>query len=300
MPIYLPAAPAVALDAIQWFIVDRFGIVHDVTWAHNSSVFVPKGTKGLGLTKPELVFEKHPYSPGSRLRYIRTPEAELTLPLVISKTTIAEAMTAAEEIRNWFFSGNEFGLHPIYIRVQRPQDSTQRQIQVYYNGGLEGDMDEGTPTYIPYAISLMAPEPLWTDIDATELNYTNTSISVPLTISNPGDEDTHPIFVITGPATNISVTNVTTGKIISLTANGGVTLTAGESVTIDTRPATERTTLPIVDQFGASLYSKLTPGSSLLNWFVAGNNQVIVSATGTTSSTAFSITFTPKYRGVLR
>lgn len=300
MPLYVPAQASLVNNIIKWYIVDRTGVVHDLTWQTSSEVFVPKGTKGLGTAKTELVLDKLPFAPGSILRYIKTQPLEINLPLVIHKPNILEAMIAAEQVRNWFYTGNERNKTPAYLRVTRPQDNTDRQIAVYYQGGLEGDLDEGSPVYIPYVISLIAPLPYWTDVEPIELSYDNTYLGDIITINNPGDFDGYPIITIGGPITNLVIANLTTGKQLSLTNNGGLTISASDFVSIDTRPAFIRNVLPITNQDGTSLYSYLSNDSSVELWLQPGANQIRVSGTGGTSSTTISINYTPQYNGVLR
>lgn len=301
MPIYVPPASGLLTNIIQWAIVSTDGTVHDLTWQTDRTIFVPRGTVGLGVAPTELILEKLPFMRGSKLRYVRTNPIEIELPIVISKPSLVEAMIAAANVRSWFYTGDERDNAPAYLRITRPQDNEVRQIAVYYNGGLEGDLDEGSPNYIPYVISLLAPDPTWTDTDPIELTYTNSSIGNIEIITNPGDFDAFPIYTIGGPASNIDVFNLTTGKHTALVSNGGLTLTAGGFVIIDTRPATERTTLPIIDQDGTSQYSKLTQGTSTTeNWLQPGANQVRVSANGTSASTTIAVSYLPRYNGALR
>jgi hypothetical protein len=299
MPIYIPASSAALAGSIQWFIVSTDGVVHDLTWQVDRQIFVPKGTKGLGSADVELILEKLPFSPGSKLRYIRTSPKEINLPLVVSKPTLIEAMIAAENVRSWFYTGDERNSSPAFLRIKRPQDDVTRQIAVYYNGGLGGDLEEGSPTFIPYVIQLVAPDPTWTDMEPTELLYDDTDVGNVLVITNPGDYDAYPVWTIGGPITNVKINNLTTNKFIEFTT-GSLVVPLGEFIIIDTRPPTERTLLPVTDQDGISLYNLLTSSSSLETWFSPGANQIQITASGTSASTTIALSYLPRYRGVLR
>lgn len=299
MPIYIPPASS-AVDIIQWAIIDRNGTEHDLTWNTSNQIFVPRGTKGLALAPTDLVLDKLPFSAGSKLRYIKTQPLEIDLPLVINKSSLISAMTSAEEIRNWFFTGDERNKTPAYLKITRPQDNEARQIAVYYNGGLEGDLEDGSPTYIPYIIKLLAPDPMWTAAQPTELAYDSSDVNVDQFVPNPGDVDAYPIWVIGGPITNPSITNYTSGKFFSFTNSGGLTISAGGFIIVDTRPQFERTTLPVLDQDGTSQHAKLTVTSSLETWLLPGSNQMRIGGFGTSGSTTVSLSYTPRYRGVLR
>lgn len=298
MPIYVPEASGLITNVIQWFVVDTDGNVHDLTWQVDKTIFVPKGTKGLGVPRVDLQLEKLPFSPGSKLRYIKTLPTEIELPIVISKPTMIEAMIAAENVRSWFYTGNERENSPAFLRITRPQDNLTRQIAVYYNGGLEGDMEDGSPNYIPYVISLLAPDPVWTDTENIEIDYDQGELGNVQVITNPGDFDAYPIYTLVGPISGeFAITNIGLNRAIIF---GNITVLAGESITIDTRPPTERTTLPVIDQDGVSLYSELNTSSTLELWLSPGANQYRFTVNGASANTNLHIEYLPRYLGVLR
>lgn len=65
------------------------------------------------------------------------------------------------------------------------------------------------------------------------ITFGSTTIDSYVYPDNTGDVETWPVIRINGPGATISLTNVTTGKVLALTAGGGVTLDAGDYVTID-------------------------------------------------------------------
>lgn len=298
MFIYIP--PALDTQTLQYSFVDRFGTEHDLTWNTSPNLFVPKGTKGLGLPDVDLVLEKAPFDPGSYLRYTKTGPLEIQLPLVIHHTSPETVLTIAENVRDWFYTGDERGSSPGYLRVKRPQDGTTRQIAVYYKNGLLGDMEEGSPLYVPYVITLVAPNPFWTDLEYSEMTFTSGDFSFTQLVTNVGDMDAYTIWTVGGPVYDFSITNTTTGKSISLTAQGGYSVLSGESITIDTRPAPERNRPPVYSDDGTNLYAIVEPTSSLQLWLVEGNNQIMLRGAGKTGSTTVHLQWLPKYRGVLR
>ena len=297
MPIYVP--PAAPTGVLRWDWVDRAGVVHDFTHATSPERFVSRGTAGLGAAPVELVLEKLPFMAGSLLRYTQTRPLEIELPIVVSKTAMAALLTEIENLREWFDTGNEEDRDPGYLRVTRPQDDAVRQIACFYAGGLEGALQEGSPTYVPLVVSLVAPDPAWTDVEETEVTYDSGDIGATLGVINTGDYPAYPIWTIAGPASAITLTNLTTGKALPLTADGGIALLSTDVLTIDTRPSSQRTTLPIVDQDGISFYSKVAIGGAL--WHLApGQNNFRIAASGTSGATSFGLRWLPRYRGVLR
>lgn len=100
--------------------------------------------------------------------------------------------------------------------------------------------------------------------------------------TNTGSWETWPTFTISGPSSgtlsNPIIENVTTGERLALNANGGVSMTSGQSLVIQTHPA-ERS---IAFSTGASRRGKLSDDS---DWFPldAGNTELRFRASGTTT-----------------
>jgi hypothetical protein len=208
-------------------------------------------------------------------------------------------MSVVEELRDWFDTGNERDRNPGYLRITRPHDDAVRQVACYYAGGLEGDLNTGAPTWAPLVVSLVAPDPYWTPTVPEERTYGPADMLDPLTILQDGDFDAYPIWTISGPAHTIVLSHQTSGKAIVVNANGGLTLLTGETLTIDTRPANQRTTLPVIDGNGVSRFDRVAAGSALF-WLPPGVNHFTVYAEGVSGNTTFHLAWLPRYRGVLR
>lgn len=301
MPVYLtPTAPTGVLK-YEW--LDPSGVLRDLSRDTSANVFVSRGTKGLGSPGVDLVMEKLPFAAGSLVRYTQTKPLEIDLPLVVRADSMAALIPQVRSVRSWFATGDENERDPGYLRVTSPDD-VARQVACYYAGGLEGDLDVGGPPWAQYVVSLVAPDPYWTPTAATEVEYDATDImtgSLPNTLAvlNPGDVDAYPVWTISGPAADITITNQTSGKAFALTANGGLTLAAGDTLTVDTRPASQRTTRPITNADGFSLYDRVAAGGALW-WLRPGTNTVTIYASGTSGATAFGLSYLPRYRGALR
>lgn len=302
MPVYLPALPSSTLtDTIGWFVIDRFGIERDLNWSNSNQVFVPKGTKGLGYADVNLSVEKRPFSRGSSVRHIATQPVEISLPLVINMPTHKQLLQKVEEVRNWFHTGDEHGLRPAYLKVRRPQDGTTRQIRFFYNGGLGGDLEEGSPTFAPFVVKLFCPDADWLDAIEQQFTFTQANLIGPtVTVTNLGDVSAYPIFTWNGPGYDALLKNLTTGKQIYFHANGGLPLALGETVIIDTRPATDRANLPVINTAGVSLFRWVDPSSDLNLWLEPGLNNLQFTVQDTTSSSSIGMRFLQRYRGVLR
>lgn len=107
-----------------------------------------------------------------------------------------------------------------------------------------------------------------------------------MTITNDGDWYSWPLIVIAGPSsgtlTNPIIEFVTTGTRLALDANGGVSITSGQTLIIDTHPARRS----IKFATGASRYGRLSSDSE---WtaLAPGDNEIRFRASGTvTGATA--------------
>jgi hypothetical protein len=110
------------------------------------------------------------------------------------------------------------------------------------------------------------------------------------TVTNSGDWETWPVLTISGPSsgtlTNPIVENVTTGFKIALTANGGASITTGQTLIIDTHPASRS----IAFSTGASRRGKMSTDS---DWWPleSGNNELRFRASGTTTAATCLVEF---------
>lgn len=297
MPVYLPALPAVSGD-LRFAWVDAGGTVRDLSRATSPDLFVTRGSRGLGAPPVELVLEKLPFTGGSVHRHTQTRPLEIDLPLYVRAASLNALAVKVGNLRSWFYTGDEQTRSLGYLRVTRPDDEV-RQIGCVYAGGLEGDLSEGAPEWAPSVISLVAPDPYWTDADPTEHLYDASDLGDTLAVINPGDVDAYPVWTVGGPASSISITNASVGKSWALTASGGVALAEGDTLTVDTRPAGQRTTHQVTGDSGASLFDRIAHGGALW-WLRPGQNNFVISAVGTSASTTFGLSFLPRYRGVLR
>lgn len=299
MPLILtPIAPGPGAAALRWEWLDPSGVLRDLTYQTSQSVFVTKGSSGLGTPPVDLVADKLPFTAGSLLRYTQTMPLEINLPISVISSTFAGLQGAVDGLRRWFDTGSERASVPGYLRVTRPQDAAVRQIACYYTGGLEGDLSPGGPTWVPLVVSLLAPDPYWTPTAPATTTYAAAAVGVQQAVINTGDFDGYPVWTITGPCSGISINNDTTGKGFTLTAGGGLAVGAGQVLTIDTRPASLRTTQQVTVG-PTNHFNKLAAGSSLW-WLAPGSNLFTILASGVTGATSFALSWLPRYRGVLR
>lgn len=188
-------------------------------------------------------------------------------------------------------------------------DGTMRDLTCSLLGGLEGDetLDSGRgPGWYQVGLTLHACDPYYYDTTATQLTFASPTVAflsstfLPLQISssgvlssfaatNVGDVEAWPVFIISGPGTNPVLTNVTTGKSITLT----LTLASTDVLTINTAPGIKT----IVKQDGTNQYAALALTSSLWS-LTTGTNAVTLAMTSTTSASSIQVLYKNRWLGV--
>ena len=101
----------------------------------------------------------------------------------------------------------------------------------------------------------------------------------PLSVTNAGSTPTRPTLTVSGPISNPTFTNITTGKALGLTT----TIAAGGSVTVDFGART------IVNQAGTSIYSALNYTTSQWWDLPSGTNSLNVTGAWTVAGGTFSV-----------
>lgn len=291
--LYVPPAATTGVLRYEW--VDPSDVVRDLTHDTSPNLFVSKGSIGLGTIGTELAEEKLPSGPGSVVRNVAIPSARIELPITIVEDSMSDLIDVVENLSEWFDTGDETRRTPGYLRITRPND-TVRQWMCYYAGGLEGDLSRGGPNHVTYVVSLVAPD-AWPTAPETEVHEWAPADWPNQSIMNDGQLPAYPIWTITGPGTNMSVQNNTTGKGFSLVYS----LAAGKTVTVDTRPPSIRTTLPVQDSDLVNRYPALFPGSKVTNnWLVPGLNSFTFTMIGTNADSRVGLEYLPRYRSGVR
>jgi Phage tail protein len=264
----------------------------DVGW------FTPPGPGGWNATSYEIVTDPLARG-GESVRFIRQKPAQIVWPLYVYGDTHLEYVARHRQIRKAFTST----MHrraPGLLRVARP-DGTAREIDAYYDSGLEGEAGEGW-LFSKDAVTLYAPDGYWRDatpIDITHSYQVGANFLAPYpmvsdglglgetTINNPGDVTAWPTFTITGPMTAMSATNITTGYTWTLT----YALLANEQITVTTwQPA-------VRGPAGQNLVNALNWPDAYLWWLEPDDNDVILNVSGASAGTTIQMEFYARYEG---
>lgn len=292
-----------AAESNIWICSDGITII-SLNGTSINGLLALDGRQGIYFPPIQIQDQTVPLQPGSIVRYFHYPPRPVLLPLGIK---MADEVAFTGQIRNmatWFDTPP--GSPAIYRRTA--PDGTMRDLNVYYQGGLEGteDMNGGNrgPGWMKAVLSLYANDPFWYDSAATLQSFVPSGVTqsffpllIPIKLSfsglssafsvtNAGDIECWPIWTIHGPGTNPVLTNTTTGKSMTFS----VTLGSSDVLVIDTRPGIKSVSLN-----GTITWSIYTPTSALWS-LVKGVNACGVAMSGTGAGSLIQIAYKQRYK----
>lgn len=126
---------------------------------------------------------------------------------------------------------------------------------------------------IPYGIDFLGDD-IYLGFDTAGTAVAAAGVT---TLNNTGSAEAWPRFVLTGPATVVSIRNVTTGKSLFF----DLTLLAGETAILEISP----TRVTFVSSFRGNILGTILPGSNQADFTLKpGNNDISVAYSGTVSA----------------
>lgn len=289
-------------EIISWVEPDGTEVVLGVSW----------GVEGRFMPPVKIEEDEVPGWHGAVARQVKAGVREFTLPLWIGSHPLTGVHFADESALREGMRDIVSRMNPMRgagrVRVQSPVGDS-REIVCRYVGGLEMSESLGDNTGLTAqkaAVTFRAHEPFWTTVSDVvhefdvgvipsffpifPIRLTSSEVFADTTIDNAGDVETWPVWELTGPGELIVLRNLTTGKKIDLSNDGGFELGIGESLTIDTRQG--KKTLTSGD--GESQFSKMSNDSSL--WpLVRGQNAVRLEMTGSNTQSLLSLRFKPRF-----
>src|SRR4051812_27176509 len=101
MPLRLipPISPT---GILQFGWIDPGGTTRDLTVQTSPSLFVSKGSTGLGDVDVEVALEKIPFGSGSLARHGSVPERRIELPITVLEDSLGDLVLVADALRTWF------------------------------------------------------------------------------------------------------------------------------------------------------------------------------------------------------
>lgn len=256
------------------------------------------GATGFGMPDFTYYETASPSFDGSLVRGVRAGARDINLPLLLWGSNRAQCLENFHGLLSALNPRNGMGT----LTVAPADGSPARSIGAYYNGGFAGQDDDQAwgMSHMTAVLALRCPQPFFLGdptVTTLQIAYGDTFFPVlPVqlvanqilgntTLINDGDADAFPIYTITGPVANPSITNITNGTYIRFTT----TLSAGDSITIDTREGVKTVT-----KNGTNFYSSLLSGSTLAP-LQPGANQMTFTMANATIDTQTTITFQKRY-----
>lgn len=204
-----------------------------------------KGNAGLGAPPLDLITTDNPGG-GVIVEASRPRERTILWPIRMRSDTHLGLLEVWRTVTHLITQTADLG-RPGELRIRRP-DGSERRIEAWYQSGLEGDPEDGAWLQVTAVINFLCPDPYWRDTrqmiaefrdEAADLDYLAPYPSVSsgrvigaAKLTNVGQRATWPTWTIRGPMTALTATNLTRGQSFTLTH----TLTAGQTVTISSRP----------------------------------------------------------------
>ncbi|WP_256123047.1 phage tail domain-containing protein [Streptomyces sp. LUP47B] len=308
MPILVPAAAVPPPVVVPWptrvnempqvWFTDPAGLTTKFNdWA-NGWVLQP-GAKGLDMPGYDFSQDQSPGIDGYAIRQVRAQGKEIALPVAFWADDSRTAYLARRRglIRSLNPKRGEGTL------TVTQSDGAARTIGARYSAGLEGDesLDAAGARWCMGVLTFACPSPFWLGPEVTTewraavsgtffpvlpLVVGNSQVLGSVTVDNDGDDDAFPVWTITGPATAVSLTNVTTGDVLVLAH----TITVGDTIVIDTR---ERQQTALLNG-ATNLWGDLSDASTM--WALEpGINDLTLTVSGSTSNTRVRMTYQPRY-----
>ncbi len=259
--------------------------------------FTREDIGGWGATTYEITSDPNARG-GDTVRHVRSQPARITWPLYIWGDNHQQFVERERTIKRAITMTVHRG-QPGVLRVQRP-DGSAREIDAFYEEGFGGSGEMWL--HANTVLTFYCPDGYWRDVAPTVarrsyappatffrpfLTITGSNVLGDTVVDNPGDVTAWPTWTITGPATQLIATNVTTGQSFTLTYN----LLAGQKITITTDRPTVR------GPAGENIVSALNWPQAYLWGLVPGDNTVAFTAAGSGDGSAAAMAFHARYEG---
>lgn len=268
-----------------------------------------EGYKGLGAAPVTITSDASPVG-GAVPRHFQPQPRIITLPVYVEGIsgdtaadrhdsfvaqwrTLAEAMTETSQLER-----------PGTLTVARP-DGTRRLIDAYYSDGWDAEASGGVADTA--VVQLWCPDPYFRDLDPTLITRAQLPLGVNFfapfpsvsssqtlgttVVTNPGSVPAWPTWTLTGPASDLTATNVTRGESFTLdvVTYRGAPLAAGETVVITTSPPS------VTGPDGSDWTGALDWPSAVLWQLAKGNSTVSFVVGGASAGTAMTAEFYAQY-----
>lgn len=272
-----------------------------ITFDGNDFV-IGTGLRGMGIPVSELRVTQSA-GDGATWRSTRKAARDFDVPVTVFGSDRSDVETKLRRLASAL--SDRYGSVP-KLRATY-EDGSAFEIEIHYVSGAETTFgDDAGNLFCSWPMTWSAPDPYWVSTASTQysvkadagtsgllsaaggstatlsaLRVSSSQALGSITIENTGDVDAYPVWVIEGPATDVSVTIGGAG--FSYTE----TLIAGDRITIDTKTAT------VTNAAGTNKYGFLAAAPKLFR-IPPGSATLSIVATGADSNTRISGSFSPR------
>lgn len=265
-------------ETILW--IDPDGVSTTLHTGSLDALFVSWNVHGRFAPPARFTEDGVPEQDGLQLREVLHDAREFSLPFWVRGASESDLWTKQRALVVSMDPKRGEGV----LRITTPVGD-QREISCRVVSGLEGAERIGDTTgqlAQSFPAVFRAWNPYWRSVSDNITDYTpgsatgsffplfplrltSSEVFADATIVNDGDVDAWPVWTINGTGSGIVLSNLTTGKSLSLSTFLGV----GESLTVDTRPRVKTVT----KQDGTNLWTDVSATSTL--WpLVKGTNAI--------------------------
>jgi hypothetical protein len=295
--------PDVGFCVATWYAPD--GSVWPLTAPDSGVITQAEGVSGLGAAAITITTDDRARG-GVRVRHVQANERVITWPLYVYGEDHMDFVELWRRVATAFTSTSRHG--PGTLEIARP-DGSARRVQAYYQAGFDVSGKQGYGIISDYCVlTLLCEDPYWTSATPVRIHreygvpvdfqdpYPTLSSGQVLgatTVTNDGDVEVWPDWVITGPASGITATNSTRGEAFTLDpdadAIGHGSLAEGEQVTISTDPPQVR------GPDGSNWTGALSWPGAVLWPLDPGQSDVDFDLAGAGPGSAVDLTYYPRY-----
>ena len=267
-----------------------------ITFDYQNYVLNPEFT-GFGIPPAEVRIEASA-GDGGVFRHTKKGVRQVDLAVTILGTDRGDVQTKLRRLSRLL--QNNSG--PTKL-VANYSDGTSLELSGYYVGGAESQWGSNAGLiWNRWAISLQCPSPYWQSgifesfsigtggtgrgllPQLTKLKVSSSSTLGVVTVNNAGDVPAFPIWVITGPVSNLEITN-------GVQRFGFAQVFSGETITVNTETAT------VTDANGENQYSRLDPVPKLFS-LPPGTTGINVNGLETDLNFNILLTYSPRFEVV--
>lgn len=279
----------------QVFLVGANGDEIELKTASQSDFMLATEVSGLGLTTLRVDIAEGAGDGGVWRRTRRNPR-DIDLPILVFGDGRADIQVKLRRLAQ--ILSDRVG--PTKLRIDFADGNSAYTYGHLTDGGSTTYGKDANQDYCRWVITLRCPDPYWTSSDSVsfkvqqnldtdgllpylgELRLTDGQGFGTVSISNPGEVEAFPTWLLTGPFDAVSISSGGIG----FTYNA--TVAAGATITIDTAAGTVKSSA------GANLYGNLGTTPKLFS-FPSGTTNLAVAVTNPTSATLVQCYFNPRH-----